>query len=206
MIGSWNLLALPAIIAAFLAYVSGFVFVGVLPAYAADAEAGKAKFEVCTACHGPNGISTMENVPSLAGQTDYFLQWQLIYFRTGSRKSDVMGPMAEGLSDEDVRNLGAYLSHLTPFEAPAGTAPDADEAVKALVAQNRCTTCHSDQFTGLKAAARVAGQREEYLLKALRDFKSGARSGSGQAAMADVVYPLSDDDLVKLAHYIAAFR
>jgi cytochrome c553 len=130
----------------------------------------------------------------------------LIYFRTGSRKSDVMGPMVEGLSDEDVRNLGAYLSHLTPFEAPAGTASDADEAVKALVAQNRCTTCHSDQFTGLKAAARLAGQREEYLLKALRDFKSGARSGSGQAAMADVVYPLSDDDLVKLAHYIAAFR
>jgi cytochrome c553 len=206
MIGSSNLLASPAIIAAFFAYLLSFALAGITPTNAADAEAGKAKFEVCTACHGPNAISTMENVPSLAGQTDYFLQWQLIYFRTGSRKSDVMAPMAEGLSDEDVRNLGAYLSHLTPFETPPGTASDSDEAVKALVAQNRCTTCHTDQFTGLKAAARLAGQREEYLLKALRDFKSGARTGSGQAAMADVVYPLSDDDLVKLAHYIAVFR
>jgi cytochrome c553 len=206
MTGSRTLLASSVIIAAIFANISSFAWVGITPSYAADAEAGKAKFESCTACHGPNAISAMENVPSLAGQTDSFLQWQLVYFRGGARKSDVMGPIAEGLTDEDIRNLGAYLSHLTPPEPPSGSAPDTDEAVRTLVAQNRCTNCHTEQFTGLKAAARLAGQREDYLLKALRDFKSGARSGSGMAAMADVVYPLSDDDLVKLAHYVASFR
>ena len=49
----------------------------------------------------------------------------------------------------------------------------------------------------------VAGQREEYLLKALHDYKSGVRSGGGMAAMADVAYPLSVEEIEALAHYLA---
>ena len=67
----------------------------------------------------------------------------------------------------------------------------------------RCASCHGDNFAGTKAVARLTGQREEYLLKALRDFKSGLRSGGGQAAMADVAYPLSDEEITALAHYLA---
>ena len=51
--------------------------------------------------------------------------------------------------------------------------------------------------------ARIADQREEYLLKALHDFKSGVRSGGGVAAMADVAYPLSEEEIEALAHYLA---
>src|SRR5260370_32939992 len=36
-------------------------------AHAADAEAGKDKAELCTACRGEGGISQTENIPSLAG-------------------------------------------------------------------------------------------------------------------------------------------
>jgi cytochrome c553 len=51
--------------------------------------------------------------------------------------------------------------------------------------------------------ARIAGQREEYLVKALHDYKSGVRSGGGMAAMADVAYPLSEEEITALAHYLA---
>src|SRR6185295_6751606 len=37
------------------------------PTYAADIQE---KIETCKACHGENGVSQMENVPSLAGQLD----------------------------------------------------------------------------------------------------------------------------------------
>ena len=57
-------------------------------------------------------------------------------------------------------------------------------------AGRRCAACHLDNYAGTKAAARVAGQREDYLGKALRDYKSGVRSGGGQAAMAEVAHPL----------------
>jgi cytochrome c553 len=41
------------------------------------------------------------------------------------------------------------------------------------------------------------------LLKALHDYKSGARSGGGMAAMAEVAYPLSGEEITALAHYLA---
>ena len=63
--------------------------------------------------------------------------------------------------------------------------------------------CSRSCFAGTKGVARLAGQREEYLLKALHDYKSGARSGGSMAAMADVAYPLSEEEITALAHYLA---
>ena len=40
------------------------------PVHAADIAAGKEKAEMCVGCHGENGISQMENIPSLAAQPD----------------------------------------------------------------------------------------------------------------------------------------
>jgi cytochrome c553 len=68
---------------------------------------------------------------------------------------------------------------------------------------HRCKSCHGDDFVGFRAAARLAGQREDVLLKALRDFKANVRVGSGIASMTDVVYALNDDAMQALAHYMA---
>jgi cytochrome c553 len=70
-------------------------------------------------------------------------------------------------------------------------------------AAGRCASCHGEDFAGSKAVARVAGQHEEYITKALHDYKLGLRSGGGVAAMAEVAYPLSDDEITALAHYLA---
>src|SRR5262249_4174422 len=171
-----------------------------LPARAADIAAGKAKAaEICAGCHGENGISEMENIPSLAGQLDQYVQWQLVYFRAGSRKNEQMQPIVEQLNNEDIRNLGAYFASLTPPTAPKDDDPDLSAKGKQAAVGRRCASCHTDNFAGTKAVARIAGQREEYLVKALHDYKSGARSGGGQAAMADVAYPLSDEEITALA-------
>jgi len=61
----------------------------------------------------------------------------------------------------------------------------------------------SSIISGTKAVARIADQREEYLVKSLRDYKSGVRSGGAGAAMADVAYPLSEEEIEALAHYLA---
>ena len=171
---------------------------------AADLEAVKKKAEVCATCHGENGISKMENVPSLAGQPDRFIQWQLVFFRSGSRKNEQMQGIVEQLDNNDIRDLGAYFASLAP---PKATQPDDNADLSAKGAQaavgRRCANCHTDSFAGKDAVARIAGQREEYLLKALHDYKSGARSGGGMAAMADVAYPLSEEEITALAHYLA---
>lgn len=177
---------------------------------AADADAGKNKAEACTACHGDNGISQTENTPSLASQPDLFLEWQLVFFRSGARKNEVMGPVAEQLSNEDIRDLGAYFASLKlPYTSDAKAPdnhPELTGAGKKAAAGGRCASCHGDNYAGSKAAARIAGQREEYLLKALHDYKSGVRTGGGVAAMAEVAYPLSEQDISALAHYISGLR
>ena len=175
----------------------------VSPAHAADIAAGKQKAEICAGCHGDNGISQMENIPSLAGQLDQFIQWQLVYFRAGSRKNEQMQPIVEQLSNEDIRNLGAYFASLPPPKGPKDDNPDLSAKGKQAAAGRRCASCHTDTYAGAKAVARVAGQREEYLVKALHDYKSGVRSGGPQSAMSDVAYPLSEEEIEALAHYLA---
>jgi len=171
---------------------------------AADLAAGAAKAESCAACHGPAGISKLPQTPSLAGQPEGFLQWQLVYFRGGRRKSPVMQPIAAALSDDDIRNLAAHFAQQKP-PPPAATGSEVAPAMHAvgqrLAQRHRCASCHTDDYSGTQATPRLAGQREDYLLKALREFKSGARTGGGVASMADVVYPLGDDELRALAQF-----
>ena len=171
--------------------------------HAAD-EAVKEKAAQCTPCHGETGISQTENTPSLAGQPDLFLQWQLVFFRSGSRKNEIMQPMADQLSNEDVRNLGAYFASLPPPKASApDDNPDLSKKGAEAAAGRRCASCHTDTFAGTKAVARLAGQREDYLIKALHDYKSNVRVGGGVAAMAEVAYSLSEEEITALAHYLA---
>ena len=173
-------------------------------ALAADAAAGKALTAACAGCHGADGISQTALTPSLAGQPDEFVQWQLVYFRSGTRKNEVMQPIAQALNNEEIRNLGAYYASLKPPKPEATSGTDAlARAGEKLAAQNRCKSCHSDNFSGYLSGARLASQREDVLLKALRDFKSGVRVGVGVASMGDVVYALNDNDMKALAHYMA---
>ena len=170
---------------------------------AADLEAGKAKAELCAGCHGENGVSQTENIPSLAGQQDQFVQWQLVFFRAGTRKNEAMKPIVDQLTNEDIRNLGAYFASLTPAKAPPDNDPDLSRKGSEAAAGRRCASCHLDSYAGTKGVARLAGQREEYLVKALHDYKSGQRVGGSQAAMTDVAYPLSAEEITALAHYLA---
>jgi cytochrome c553 len=175
---------------------------------AADIEAGREKARICAGCHGANGISVSPGIPSLAGQRDQFTQWQLVFFRSGRRPNQLMGPIIAQLSDADIRNLGAYFASLPPNTKPASAKPD--EALRAkgeaIVAQHHCANCHTDSFRGERAAASVADQRDDYLVKALADYRSATRPSVGVAAMTEAASGLSDDDIAAIAQYLATFQ
>ena len=174
---------------------------------------GKARAEAagCFACHGVDGVATADglaadkNTPNLAAEPDLYLQFQLVFFRKGIRKNETMNAMAQQLSDDDLRNVSAYFASLPPPNAP--TAPDSapqDTELGSKIAQGiHCTNCHGDHLEGVDNIARIAGQREDYVYHALRDFKSGARTATGAAGMAEVVYPLGDMEMKALAHYVS---
>lgn len=164
-----------------------------------------AKVAPCLTCHGAGGVSQTDGVPSLAAQPDQYVQWQLVFFRLEARKSDIMGPITKDMSDDDIRAFGAYFAALPPPPAapPPDPHPELSAAGKSLAQEHHCNGCHTDNFAGQQATARLAGQHEEVLRKALEDFRSGARRGTGIAAMPEAVYGLTNDDFAALSHYLA---
>jgi cytochrome c553 len=175
---------------------------------AADAVAKPEKAEVCLACHGVDGVSQIPGTPSLVGQPDRFIQWELVFFRSGRRHDPIMEPIASTLSDEDVRSLGAYIASLPvpKLPVPPDSAPDETAGGAGLVKQGNCAACHGETFEGLQAAPRLAGQREEYIVKALKDFRSGGRPSMGLAAMTEVAAHMSDENIDAVAHFLARQR
>lgn len=83
------------------------------PASAADAVKGRALYQDnCSACHGDNGVSVDPMYPNLAGQKGQYLMTQLHAFRQGTRKNEIMQPMAQGLTNIDIANVALYLSSM----------------------------------------------------------------------------------------------
>ena len=65
----------------------------------------------------------------------------------------------------------------------------------ALVRQHRCDVCHNPDLAGRDDVPRIAGQREDFLAKTLREYKSNVRPGY-DASMGDVIQPISDADIL----------
>jgi cytochrome c553 len=173
-----------------------------LPASAADAEAGKRKAEPCAACHGAAGVSTNAQFPSLAGEPPLYVYYQLLNFRDGRRKNDVMVPFVATMADEDMKDIAAYYA--AQARGPGREVePAIAEAGKAVEARNHCGSCHMPDFSGQKHIPRLAGQHYDYLVKSLRGFKSNTRADL-DGTMSEAAQPLSEKDITDVAAWLAA--
>src|SRR5450830_36612 len=165
----------------------------------------------CVSCHGAAGNSTITTNPRLAGQHVAYLVKQLTDFRSPNRNNPIMSPLAKALSDDDIKNLAAYLSAQAP---KPGAAKDKDSLELGkriwrggIAAKNvpACAGCHSPNGAGMPAQyPRLAGQHQDYTVAELNNFHSGARSNS--APMTTIAERLSDKESKAVADYIAGLR
>ena len=185
-----------------LAASAAALIAGTLCAFADPSE----KLAPCLACHGATGQSEVENVPSLGGQTPPYSVIQLFMFREKLRVAEPMNEAAKGLSDDELQSLAAELAVL-PSPKPPGDAVDPArlERARALTEQNHCNVCHRPDFSGQQSVPRLADQREDYLLKTLREYKSGARRAY-EPIMLEALQPVDDAQLVEFAYYLAHLR
>jgi cytochrome c553 len=159
--------------------------------------------QTCAACHGTKGISSIAGTPSLAAQPDIFIQYQLVFMRDGGRNPGVMQAIVKNLTDENIRDIGAYYAALPPPPVHPVSHDVDDAKVTALIQPRHCDSCHKQDFSGQGETARLAGQRPDYLAKALADFRTGARRGRGMGAMIEVSTTLHDEDMKMIAAYLA---
>jgi cytochrome c553 len=177
-----------------------------LAAATAAAQTLQERIPTCLACHGEKGQSQIENVPSLGAQTAPYSLIQLYMFREKLRTAEPMNDMTKGLSDDDLRTLSDLIAKQPPPQPVEGAIDNARvAAAQALVAQHRCNFCHAPTLVGQENVPRIAGQREDYLLKTLRAYKDNTRRGY-DAQMSEVVYPLKDEDFADLAYFLARVK
>lgn len=180
---------------------------------AGDATAGKAKSANCAGCHGADGNSSNPVWPKLAGQSTAYIVKQLSDFKSKKRTDPMMDYQASVLSQADMDNLGAYFSSQT------GTQGAADEKLVAAGAKlyrggNKkkgvaaCIACHGPTGAGNPAAKfpKLSGQHAKYVEKAMKDFRSGARSNDMNKMMQNIAEKMSDKEIQAVASYISGLH
>jgi cytochrome c553 len=184
--------------------IAGLAFAFI--ASAAGAETIEDRAAPCLACHGEHGQSETENTPSLGGQQPAYVLIQLFMFREKLRAFEPMNEMAKTLSDDDLRVFSDFIGKL-PKPMPTADAGDGArmQRAQALVTRNHCNSCHKADFSGGDNVPRIADQREDYLAKTLAEYKNNTRHGY-DATMAEVMQPVTPEQIADLAYYLARVR
>lgn len=177
-----------------------------------NVEAGKAKAQLCIACHGADGNSELAVNPKLAGQVRGYIASQLAAFKEGKRNNPIMVGIAQGLSEEDMQDLDAYFSG----QSIAPGAVTEEQAVTALAGEKlyrggfrelqvpACMACHGPAGAGIPIQfPRVAGQHAEYLESQLLAYKTGARDHD---IMNPIAFRLSERQIKELSLYMHALH
>lgn len=165
----------------------------------------------CVSCHGAAGNSTIAANPKLAGQPEAYLYKQLVNFASPSRSNPVMSTYAKMLTEDEKKNLSAYLSTQAP-KAGAAKNKDTIELGKKIyrggIAEKNvpaCASCHGPAGAGIPALyPRLGGQHQDYTVAQLTTFRTDARKNSPE--MSTIAKRLSDDEMKAVADYVAGLK
>ena len=167
------------------------------PAAHGDARHGKAISYTCLGCHGIDGYKNaypMNSVPKLEGQNPDYLAAALHGYRDGDRAHVTMHAQASTLSDQDIVDIAAYFAGkplVTTGKAP-GTVPPA---------ATLCVSCHGQDGVAIAPMyPSLAGQHEDYLVRALDEYRKGGRKNP---IMKGFVATLKDRDIAVIAQYFS---
>jgi cytochrome c553 len=157
----------------------------------------------CGGCHGEDGNSSLEKIPSLAGQPAFFVMNQLFLMRENVRRIEAMMSFVKDLKDEELTELSQHYAALEPKPSGEGIDRALAERGATLAQSRRCGSCHLPTLAGQDQMPRLAKQRVDYLIEALKSYRDTTRTGA-DTLMSATVAGLSDADLVALAHYAAS--
>jgi len=158
------------------------------------------RVEQCGTCHGEDGNSRMEKIPSLAGQPEFFIVNQLFLMREKVRPVEAMTPFVKDLKDEDIIALAKHFAALPAKPSGEKIDPALAERGGTLAGSLRCVSCHLPDLSGTQQMPRLAKQRLDYTIDALKAYRDDKRPGA-DTIMTAVLLGLSDSDLAALAHY-----
>jgi cytochrome c553 len=193
------------------------------PATFGDPKAGQAKAAACAACHGMDGNASDPQYPKLAGQHERYIWRQLKLFKSGERDNAIMLGMAATLSEQDMRDIGAFYGSQKVVagiadESPVASGPYQGKKFyqvgerlyrggKAEAGIPACMACHGPAGAGNPGPSypAVGGQHASYSVAKLTAFRDGVNWGkdaNANAVMSAVARNLSDEEIQALSTYM----
>jgi len=161
-----------------------------------NAERGKVLAYTCHGCHGVPGYRNAfpnYTVPKLGGQNAQYLISALNGYASGDRAHQTMHSQAATLSEQDRADIAAYLQSevVQPGKQVVGTPPPVTQP---------CVACHG--VDGAKTIGPeypiLAAQYPDYIVQALREYKTGRRKNP---IMAGIMAGVEEKDFKAIAQF-----
>jgi cytochrome c553 len=161
--------------------------------------------QVCAGCHGEKGVPVDKTTPVIWGQKRDYILNQLHNFKVGHRSNELMSPVAQSLSKEDMEALATHFSKM-PWPDLGQPAPSTDDkkAAREVLDRVNCRGCHQANYQGDTVRPRIAGQQDEYLLKTMNDFRTGNRKT--YIGMTALLKSVHEEALKPVAAYLASLK
>jgi cytochrome c553 len=163
-----------------------------------DPHRGKELSYTCLGCHGIDGYRNAYpdySVPKLEGQNPEYLVAALHGYRDGDRAHLTMHSQASELSDQDIADIAVLFAGkpLTSTGKAKGTVPKA---------ATLCTSCHGQDGVAIAPMyPSLAGQHQDYLVRAIEEYRHGGRKNP---IMKGFAAPLKPAEIAEIAAYFSA--
>ncbi|MCR5883432.1 cytochrome c4 [Rhizobacter sp. J219] len=181
----------------------------------ASPEAGQKKAAMCIGCHNIPGYQAsfpeIHKVPMISGQGAKYIASALNAYKKGERKHPTMRSIAGSLTDQDIADLSAFYEQqgkAAPVASQTQALPQPSPEVAKLLTQGNCASCHGDNYSKPIDGTypKIAGQHADYLLVALKAYKTANNPNVGRAnaIMAGMAQPFTPAQLKQIANYLAS--
>ena len=176
-----------------------------------NVENGMDVFEVCTACHQPEGWGTKDGTfPQLAGQHKTVLLKQLQDIRAKNRDNPTMYPFAlprEIGGPQALADVVAYIEKL-PMNPDNGKGPwpkgTPEYARGEKLYKENCVKCHGEHGEGNaeKYYPRIQGQHYKYMLRQFEWIEAGKRRNANPDMMKQIKN-FTEQDQKEVINYVS---
>ena len=158
--------------------------------------------DTCAGCHGTDGASVGPATPNIAGLSEIYFTDTMLAFKSGERASTVMGRIAKGYPEEEIKLMAGYFAKMPRAVTSQKTDAAKVAAGEKLYSKN-CSKCHDENGTLADDDSGImASQWLPYMHYSMQDFKAGSREMPKK--MKKKVDKLSDAELESLLQFFAS--
>jgi sulfide dehydrogenase cytochrome subunit len=155
----------------------------------------------CNGCHGQDGVSQGDHIPSIAGMNADYMSAAMVQFKEGRRSATIMNRISKGYKGYEFRKIARYFSAKDWKTVPTKPQRNLVERGRQLH-QKHCAECHEDMGRYQdKDVPRIAGQRPGYLQTQIMLYYRGEEKLPQPTEMADRLSEIAEEDLPALSAF-----